>query len=63
MGFLQFCFLQFCSFLKRIFIYLFIREKERAGEWSEEKGERESQAGSPLTMEPDVGLNPISLRS
>ena len=40
---------------------LFILEKERVRR--EEEGERESQADSPLSMEPNIGLNLTTLRS
>ena len=30
---------------------------------AEGEGERESQAGSTLTMEPDTGFSPMNLRS
>ena len=42
-----------------MFIY-FERECARAGEGQRE-GERESQAVSMLSKEPDVGLNPVTL--
>ena len=46
-----------------LFVYLFIylRERARAGGWAE--GERESQADSALSRDPDVGLGPTTLRS
>ena len=39
-----------------MFIYLFLKETE--GEWggAEREGDRESQAGSGLSPEPDVGV-------
>lgn len=48
------------SFLKKI--YLFIWEREYAGEWGKGEGEKESQADSPLREEPDTGLNLMTLR-
>ena len=54
-------------------IHLFLREREReresecvhtrAGGGAEGKGDRESQAGSTPSTEPDTGLNLASLRS
>ena len=43
------------------FIYLFDRERSQVGR--EAGREREREAGSPLSREPDVGLNPRTLRS
>jgi len=39
------------------------RERERAEVGAEGKRERESHAGSPLSMEPDTGLDLRTLRS
>ena len=51
------------SFLKRIFIYLFLRERARAGKGQRE-GERESQAGSVLSAQsPMWGLMSHTVRS
>jgi len=46
------------------FIYLFERERKREqGGGAEGKGEREPQADSPLSMEPDMGLDSGTLGS
>ena len=44
-------------------IYLFERKRERAGEGAEgeEEGKKKSQANSPLNMEPNAGLNAMTL--
>ena len=46
----------------KVLLNLFVREKEReqASELAQAEGERETEgeAGSPLSKEPDVGLNP-----
>ena len=49
------------GFLKKYFIYLFEREKERMskGIWAEEEGEEDSL----LSEEPDTGLDTRALRS
>ena len=48
-----------------IYIYMFLYfEKERmSGGGAEREGEREPQAVSIFSMEPDVGLEPMTLRS
>jgi len=45
-----------CFFLR---FYLLERERERA----RTEGRAEGEAGSPLSREPDVGLDPRTLRS
>jgi len=42
-----------------IFIYLFDREIEH--KWAERQAEGEGEAGSPLSREPDAGLDPRTL--
>ena len=53
-------------FLKLFFIVFIILERERGHEWGGAEGqrqrERESQADSMLSLEPDVGLVPTTLR-
>ena len=49
------------DFLKKDFIYLFDREKPQVDR--EAGREREREAGSPLSREPDAGLDPRTLRS
>jgi len=44
------------------FIYLFEREHEKRGD-SEGEAEEEGEADSPLSKEPNVGLDPRTLRS
>ena len=44
------------------FIYLFDRERERSQVGREAGREREEEAGSPLSREPNAGLNPRTLR-
>ena len=39
------------------------RERESMSQGREEERERESQADSPLSAEPNVGLDPTTLRS
>ena len=46
-------------FKKRVFIYLTERERERA----QAGGVAEGEACSPLSVEPDTGLDPKTLRS
>ena len=48
-------------FLKIVFIYLTERERSRAGGAAE--GERVGEAGSPLSREPNVGLDHRTLGS
>jgi len=48
-------------FLKMLFIHLRERERDRAEAGREAEGERE--ADSPLSREPDRGLDPRSWRS
>ena len=48
-------------FLNILYIYLGERVGEEAG--AEGEGERESQADSLLSTEPDKRLNPMTLRS
>ena len=48
-------------FLKILFIYLTERERSQVGR--ETGREREEEAGSPLSREPDMGLNPRTLGS
>lgn len=52
-------------FLKRLFTYLFVgaRERKRGREGIQRRAEGEGQAGSPLSIEPNVGLNPRISRS
>ena len=55
-------------FLKERFIYLFERERAsmgacEAGRGKEGEGERESPADSPLSAEPNTGLDPRTRRS
>lgn len=55
----------FFNFFRFLFIYLFHereRESEQVGERMEEEGEREIQADSTLSVEPEVGLNYKTLR-
>ena len=47
-------------FFKILFIYLTERAQSGWGEW---QAEGEGEAGSPLSREPDVGLNPSTLGS
>ena len=47
-------------FLKKIFIYLRYSERESM---NEEEAEGEGEAGSSLSREPDIELNPKALRS
>ena len=49
----------FCFFLKILFIYLTDRDYKQA----EMQAEREEEAGSLPSREPDAGLNPGTLRS
>ena len=49
----------FCCF--KGFIYLF--DTERDQKLAERQAEREGEAGSLLSREPDAGLNPRTLRS
>ena len=49
------------GFFFKDFIYLYERERMSRG-WGRGR-ERESQVDSPLSREPDVGLNPRTLRS
>ena len=44
------------TFLKKDFIYLFDREREH--KQRDQQREEEGGAGSPLSREPDVGLDP-----
>ena len=46
-------------FFKILFIYLTERDHKQA----ERQAEREEEAGSPLSREPDAGLDPRTLRS
>ena len=48
-------------FFFKDFIYLFDREKSQVD--GEAGREREREAGSPLSREPDAGLDPRTLRS
>ena len=48
------------QFLKK---YLFIWQRERLQVGREAGREKEGEAGSPLSGEPDVGLDPRALRS
>ena len=43
---------------KKDFIYLFDREKECKHKQGELQEEGEGEAGSPLSREPDMGLDP-----
>ena len=52
----------FLFFFPSLVIY-FERERMQAGEGHREERDRESQAGSEIHVEPDVGLNPRSVRS
>ena len=45
------------------FIYLRERQREHSGSEAERKGERESWSYSLLSVEPDVGRNPMTPRS
>ena len=45
-------------FFKDLFIF-FILEKERESEWVWGRG-RESQADSPLSVEPNAGFDPMT---
>ena len=51
------------NFLKILFIYLTERERAQAGGAEEGEGERESQAGSTPSAEPNTGLDLTTLRS
>ena len=47
-----------------LLLYFFLRERERESAGRREgQRERESQAGSTLIVEPDVGLDLMTLRS
>lgn len=50
------------SFFKDVFIY-FGRGRESMALGAEWEGDRETQADSMLTVEPDAGLNITTLRS
>ena len=50
-------------FFKKDFIYLFERERERESMSREGGAEREGEADSLLSREPDVGLDPRTLGS
>ena len=54
---------QWCFF--KDFIYLFIRQTEIISRQTgrQRDREREKEAGSPLSREPDAGLDPRTLRS
>ena len=58
------CFVQSCYFC---FVFFFLWERERESIWAgrgfEGEEDRESQADSPLSMEPDTGFDLMSLRS
>ena len=47
-------------FYKDLFIYI---ERDHASKWGEWQREREFQAGSPLSTEPNPGLHLQTLRS
>lgn len=49
-------------FLKDL-LYLFDREREHAQVRGAAEGEGEGEAGSPLSREPNVGLDPRTLGS
>jgi len=44
------------------FIYLFVREKERVNKHRQGEWQAEAEAGSPLSKEPDAGLDPRTPR-
>ena len=50
-----------CIFLKRF--YLFVRERESTHKQAERQVEREEEAGSLPSKEPDAGLDPRTLGS
>ena len=51
-------------FLKKIYLFILEREREHmCVRWGGGEGERESQADSTLSTEPDAGLDPRTLRS
>jgi len=52
----------FLSFFLSFFLFFFFRERERAG-GAKGEGEREPQADSPFSGEPDKGLDLTTLRS
>ena len=51
--------------LSLFFMFFILRERETTHTSREgaERGERESQAGSMLSTEPDAGLDPMTIRS
>ena len=49
-------------FLKKYFIYLAEREREREHKQREQQAEGDGEAGSPMSREPDVGLDPSTPR-
>jgi len=49
--------------LKILFIYLREKERERTLTRAQVGGGAEGEAGSPLSWEPDVGLDPRTLGS
>ena len=49
---------QLSLFFFKVFIYSFDREREKECTEAGEAVEGEGEAGSPLSQEPDVGLNP-----
>lgn len=51
-------------FFFKDFMYLLDTERERSDhKKAERQAEREEEAGSPLSREPDAGLDPRTLRS
>ena len=52
--------MEFFLLMEEVFVFCFFRESVRAGG---AEGERESQAGSMLSAEPDTGLDLMTLRS
>ena len=53
-----------CLFKKKKKIYLFISERESEHKWERQRArERESQTDSMLSVEPDVGLSLMTMRS
>ena len=49
-------------FLKKIYVFILEREHEGVLEWGVRR-DREREASSMLSMEPDMGLDPMTLRS
>ena len=47
------------SLIELIYLFIYLSERERKYKQAEAEGE----AGSPLSKEPDVGLDPRTLRS